>query len=330
MAEAKGKVCHYTDVPAVAVGEQGPGASLRWLIDDTHDGAPVYALRMVEIEPGGHSPHHLHGYEHENFVVEGRGPRVHERRVARPEGGRRGVRAGRCRARVRQRRRHDVQVPVRDPGGEAQAEYIGAIMKWRGAVCLAVAVALLELPPAPAAGQAVAAPPAVQAAPADAAAIDKIFERWDRTSSAGCAVGVSAGGQVVHTKGYGMANLEYGIRIWPSTVFESGSVAKQFTAAAITLLAQDGKLSIDDPVRKYVPELPDFGTPILIRHFLEPHERASQPVAHALAGRPPARGRGPHGSGDPRACQPLQGAELQAGRRVPVQQHGLHAARGHR
>jgi quercetin dioxygenase-like cupin family protein len=73
MRETKGKVCHYTDVPAESVGEQGPGASLRWLIDDARDGAPVYALRMVEIEPGGHSPHHQHGYEHENFVVEGRG-----------------------------------------------------------------------------------------------------------------------------------------------------------------------------------------------------------------------------------------------------------------
>ena len=73
MREAKGKVCHYTDVPAEPVGEQGPGASLRWLIDDARDGAPVYALRMVEIEPGGHSPHHQHNYEHENFVVEGRG-----------------------------------------------------------------------------------------------------------------------------------------------------------------------------------------------------------------------------------------------------------------
>ena len=73
MAVGKGKVCHYTEVPAEAVGEQGPGASLRWLIDDTRDAAPVYALRMVEIAPGGHSPHHQHGYEHENFVVEGHG-----------------------------------------------------------------------------------------------------------------------------------------------------------------------------------------------------------------------------------------------------------------
>ncbi len=73
MAEGKGKVCHYTEVPAEVVGEQAPGATLRWLIDDTHDGAPVYALRMVEIAPGGHSPRHAHPYEHENFVVEGHG-----------------------------------------------------------------------------------------------------------------------------------------------------------------------------------------------------------------------------------------------------------------
>ena len=60
-------------MPAEIVGEQAPGAAMRWLIDDTHDGAPVYALRMVEINPGGHSPHHNHNYEHENFVVEGKG-----------------------------------------------------------------------------------------------------------------------------------------------------------------------------------------------------------------------------------------------------------------
>ncbi|MEW5984818.1 MAG: serine hydrolase [Acidobacteriota bacterium] len=122
------------------------------------------------------------------------------------------------------------------------------------------------------------------------AAIDKIFERWDRPGSPGCAVGVAHRGQVVHTAGYGMANLEYGVRIRPDTIFESGSVAKQFTAAAITLLALDGKLSIDDPVRKYVPELPDFGTPILIRHFLNHTSglRSQWPML-ALAGRPATR-----------------------------------------
>ena len=157
-----------------------------------------------------------------------------------------------------------------------------------GAALLALGVTLLGLAADPAGAQAVAAMPA-QAAPVDvAAAIDKTFERWDRTGSPGCAVGVARAGQVVHTKGYGMANLEHGIRIWPSTVFESGSVAKQFTAAAINLLAQDGKLSLDDPVRQYVPELPDFGTPILIRHLLNHTSglRSQWPML-SLAGRPP-------------------------------------------
>ena len=157
-------------------------------------------------------------------------------------------------------------------------------MAWRSVVLAILSTAMLAWPFAPAAAQAVA-----QAGPANAAAaIDRIFERWDRTASPGCAVGVSENGQVVHTRGYGMANLEHGIRIWPTTVFESGSVAKQFTAAAIALLAQDGKLSIDDPARQYVPELPDFGTPILIRHLLA-HTSGlrSQWSMLTLAGRPP-------------------------------------------
>ncbi len=73
MSKVKAKVCHYSEVPAEVVGDTAQGASIRWLIDDAHDGAPVYALRMVEIAPGGHSPHHSHPYEHENFVVEGSG-----------------------------------------------------------------------------------------------------------------------------------------------------------------------------------------------------------------------------------------------------------------
>ncbi len=73
MADAQAKVVHYTDVPAQTFGDSAPGTSIRWLIDDEHDGAPVYALRMIEIEPGGNSPQHSHPYEHENFVVEGKG-----------------------------------------------------------------------------------------------------------------------------------------------------------------------------------------------------------------------------------------------------------------
>ena len=73
MSEPKAKVCHYTDVPGQVFGDEAPGTTLRWIIDEHNDGAPVYALRMVEIEPGGHSPRHSHPYEHENFVVEGKG-----------------------------------------------------------------------------------------------------------------------------------------------------------------------------------------------------------------------------------------------------------------
>jgi quercetin dioxygenase-like cupin family protein len=69
----KPKVCHYTDVPAQIYGEQAPGTSVRWLIDEPHDGAPTYALRMIEVAPGGHTPRHTHPWEHENFVVSGTG-----------------------------------------------------------------------------------------------------------------------------------------------------------------------------------------------------------------------------------------------------------------
>lgn len=73
MTEPIAKVVPYTQVPTQPFGPTGPGASVRWLIDGEHDGAPNYALRMIEIEPGGSSPQHSHPYEHENFVVEGKG-----------------------------------------------------------------------------------------------------------------------------------------------------------------------------------------------------------------------------------------------------------------
>ncbi len=105
------------------------------------------------------------------------------------------------------------------------------------------------------------------AAPSPAAAVDEIFSRWT-SSTPGCAVGVAVGGKPVLMKAYGMADLERDVRNTPETIFESGSVSKQFTAMAVQLLAGEGKLSLDDPVRKYVPELPDFGKPITIRHML--------------------------------------------------------------
>ncbi len=119
------------------------------------------------------------------------------------------------------------------------------------------------------------------------AKVDRVFERWNRSDTPGCVVGVAVDGKPVLVKAYGMANLEYGIRLRPDTVFESGSVAKQFTSAAIALLCLDGKLSLDDPVRKHVSEVPDLGKPILIRHLLN-HTSGlrSQWGLMSLAGRP--------------------------------------------
>ncbi len=106
-------------------------------------------------------------------------------------------------------------------------------------------------------------------APADAALqVDRVFARWDSVDSPGCAVGVAQHGLTVLSRAYGMADLEHDIPNTPATIFEGGSVSKQFTAAAIVLLALDGKLSVDDDVRKYVPEVPDYGTTITLRNMM--------------------------------------------------------------
>lgn len=112
-----------------------------------------------------------------------------------------------------------------------------------------------------------ARPAVAQRDPAFEVRVDSIFSRWN-TTTPGCAVGVSQKGRVLLTKGYGMANLEYGVPLGAGSVMESGSVAKQFTSAAIVLLQQDGKLNLDDDIRKYLPEVPDFGTRITIRNLL--------------------------------------------------------------
>jgi CubicO group peptidase (beta-lactamase class C family) len=105
------------------------------------------------------------------------------------------------------------------------------------------------------------------APPAPSAGVDAVFARWT-TATPGCAVGVGVNGKSVLERAYGMADLEHDVPNTPDTIFEAGSVSKQFTAAAVLLLARDGKLSIDDPVRKYIPELPDYGVPLTIRHML--------------------------------------------------------------
>lgn len=103
------------------------------------------------------------------------------------------------------------------------------------------------------------------------AGADRAVEKAAKLSPAsapGCAVGVSLAGRPVYEKAFGMAELEHAIPNTPQTIFESGSVAKQFTAAAVILLSLEGKLGLDDPVRKYIPEFPDYGAPVTIRQLL--------------------------------------------------------------
>lgn len=100
------------------------------------------------------------------------------------------------------------------------------------------------------------------------AKVDAIFAAYDKPGSPGCELGVIRNGELIYTHGYGMANLEYDIPISSHTVFYVGSVSKQFTAANILLLAQQGKLSLDDPVQKYVPELPAYSHPITIAELI--------------------------------------------------------------
>ncbi len=99
-------------------------------------------------------------------------------------------------------------------------------------------------------------------------AVDSIFSPWDRSDSPGCALGVAQNGRFLYERGYGMANLDYGIANSPRMVYYVGSVSKQFTAASITLLAAQGRIRLTDDVRKYIPELPDYGETITILDLL--------------------------------------------------------------
>jgi len=98
--------------------------------------------------------------------------------------------------------------------------------------------------------------------------VDSLFADVDNTASPGCAVGVVRNGALVYARGYGMANLDEGIALSPSSAFYIASTSKQFTAASVLLLAAEGKLSLDDDVRKYIPELPNYGTPITIHNLI--------------------------------------------------------------
>lgn len=98
--------------------------------------------------------------------------------------------------------------------------------------------------------------------------VDRVFAAWDKADSPGCALGIVHEGKLVYQKGYGQANLEQNIPINPSTVFYIASTSKQFTATSIALLAKQNKVSLDDDIRKYLPELPEYDSRITIRHLI--------------------------------------------------------------
>jgi len=114
------------------------------------------------------------------------------------------------------------------------------------------------------------------------AKVDRLFSDWNRWDSPGASVAVILDGAVVYKRGYGCAELEYNIPIVSSTIFHVASVSKQFTAFAVALLASQGKLSWDDDIRKYIPEVPDFGKKITLRHLVH-HSSGLRDQWEALA-----------------------------------------------
>jgi CubicO group peptidase (beta-lactamase class C family) len=98
--------------------------------------------------------------------------------------------------------------------------------------------------------------------------VDRLFAAWDRPDSPGVALAVVRDGQVVYSRGYGMADLERSVPLGPHSVFDIASTSKQFTACCVLLLANEGRLSLDDDVRTYFPQLPDYGRPITVRHLV--------------------------------------------------------------
>jgi CubicO group peptidase (beta-lactamase class C family) len=129
----------------------------------------------------------------------------------------------------------------------------------------------------------------VGSAPARAAGqdagIDGIFQDLAAPGTPGCAVGVVREGMLAFAGGYGTANLDHDVPITPRTVFYTGSVSKQFTAAAVLLAARQGHLSLDDDIRTHVPELPDYGMPVTVRQLVHHTSGLRDYLAlHVLAG----------------------------------------------
>lgn len=97
--------------------------------------------------------------------------------------------------------------------------------------------------------------------------VDKIFS-FATAETPGCAVGASQNGKIVVNRAYGLANLERGTPLSASSKLDIGSAQKQFVAASVLLLVEDGRLSLSDDIRKHVPELPDYGHKVTLDHLL--------------------------------------------------------------
>ncbi len=112
--------------------------------------------------------------------------------------------------------------------------------------------------------------------------IDKLFKNWDNLERPGIAVGIVSNGEIVHTKGYGLANLEFDIPNTAETRFYIGELSNQFTAFAILLLESQNKLSLQEDIRKYLPTLPDLGKRIAIEDLIH-HTSGIRDIAIAKA-----------------------------------------------
>ena len=104
--------------------------------------------------------------------------------------------------------------------------------------------------------------------PKQSAAIDAIFAEYVTPQSPGCGVALIRGGSIVQFKGYGLTDVERRTPWTPQSVFHPGSIYKQFYAAGMEMLAREGRLSLDDDIRKYLPEIPDYGSRITVRDLL--------------------------------------------------------------
>jgi len=100
------------------------------------------------------------------------------------------------------------------------------------------------------------------------AEVDKIFAEWNKPDTPGCAVGIIEKGRLIYAKGFGMANLDYNIPMTPRAVIYIASTSKQFTAACVALLILKGEVSLEDEIRKYFPEIPDYGTPVRVKNLV--------------------------------------------------------------